>query len=376
MRLEAPASDEVEVSIFGPGYGECVLVHLGAGEWLIVDSCLDQRSQRQPALAYLEAIGVDPASAVTTVLVTHWHTDHVRGVSEIVRECVSAEFWMSQALRSPELLLATRRFGSDRASKHNPFREFYAVIEMLEVRKQGGTGAPAAAIAGARTVLWRRPAAAGSPDCEVLALSPSPASVMDALAALASQFPDALQEVPYDVDEPAPNEAAVAVAVRVGGARILLGSDLEDPPPADRGWKAILASPLQPDQPAAVFKVAHHGSHNADNDDVWNQLLEPEPWAVITPFRRGVMPLPRPSDIERIQQHTDRVYLTAGTRRLKAAPKPRRIRLAMIQSAIRVEDEEGIAGHVRLRSKSSAASPGDWTVELGGPARHAPKRGA
>ncbi len=362
--------------MFGPGYGECVLVHVGANEWMIVDSCVDQRAQRQPALTYLENIGVDPASAVVTVLVTHWHTDHVRGISEVVQECVSAEFWISEALRSPELLLATRRFGSDRASKHNPFREFYSVSELLAIRKQGGTGAPATALAGARTVLWRRNATRTSPDCEVLALSPSPASVIDALAAIAAQLPGTLDDVPYGIDEPSPNDAAVAVMVRVGGAGVLLGADLENPPSVDRGWKAVITSPVQPDPPAAVFKVAHHGSGNADDDAIWTQLLVPDPWAVITPFRRGATPLPRPTDLERIQERTHRVYLTAGTRRLKAAPKPRSVRLAMIQSSVRVEDEEGIAGHVRLRARCTDPSVDNWTVELFGPARHARRRGA
>ena len=42
MSLAAPPrTDELEVSLFGPGVGECVIVHLGAGEWMVVDSCLD-----------------------------------------------------------------------------------------------------------------------------------------------------------------------------------------------------------------------------------------------------------------------------------------------------------------------------------------------
>jgi len=36
--------DEIEVSVFGPGYGESILVHLGAGKWVIVDSCRDNKT--------------------------------------------------------------------------------------------------------------------------------------------------------------------------------------------------------------------------------------------------------------------------------------------------------------------------------------------
>ena len=47
----APSAREIEVSLFGPGYGECVLVHLGEGQWMIVDSCVEQGSSSQPAFS-------------------------------------------------------------------------------------------------------------------------------------------------------------------------------------------------------------------------------------------------------------------------------------------------------------------------------------
>jgi len=31
--------DELEVSVFGPGYGESLAIHLGLGSWIIIDSC-------------------------------------------------------------------------------------------------------------------------------------------------------------------------------------------------------------------------------------------------------------------------------------------------------------------------------------------------
>jgi len=36
-----PEADVVEVSIFGPGKGESVLIHLGNGKWIMIDSCID-----------------------------------------------------------------------------------------------------------------------------------------------------------------------------------------------------------------------------------------------------------------------------------------------------------------------------------------------
>ena len=35
--LEAPAAGELEVSLFGPGFGEALALHIGAGKWILVD---------------------------------------------------------------------------------------------------------------------------------------------------------------------------------------------------------------------------------------------------------------------------------------------------------------------------------------------------
>jgi len=91
-----------EFSAFGPGYGECLLVHLGEGEWMIVDSCV--QSNRQPALDYLHAMDVDPAVAVKLVVATHWHDDHVRGIADVLATCRTAAFACSAALSPDELL--------------------------------------------------------------------------------------------------------------------------------------------------------------------------------------------------------------------------------------------------------------------------------
>ena len=63
----SPESDEIEVNIFGPGYGECVLIHIGNGKWVVVDSCVDRDSQ-PAALTYLRSIGSDPSEAVCLII--------------------------------------------------------------------------------------------------------------------------------------------------------------------------------------------------------------------------------------------------------------------------------------------------------------------
>ena len=80
-----PRPYELEVSIFGPGVGECIVIHLGDGQWMIVDSCLDPSSKQSVSLQYLENLGVDIATAVKVVLVTHWRSEERR----VGKECRS-----------------------------------------------------------------------------------------------------------------------------------------------------------------------------------------------------------------------------------------------------------------------------------------------
>ena len=96
-----PKTDEIEVSIFGPGFGESLVVHLGNNEWLIVDSCRDLGGGGENLpVQYLESMGVDLATAVKLVVLTHWHDDHIRGVGEVLTKCGTAKVAMTSALSS------------------------------------------------------------------------------------------------------------------------------------------------------------------------------------------------------------------------------------------------------------------------------------
>lgn len=100
-----PDAQELEVSIFGPGFGECVVLHLGHGHWGVVDSCLDPSSKHPAALKYLESLSVDVGSSIRLIVATHWHDDHMQGISEIFQQAKGAVFACTEAVRQPDLIL-------------------------------------------------------------------------------------------------------------------------------------------------------------------------------------------------------------------------------------------------------------------------------
>ena len=66
---QRPEDDEIEITLLGPGRGECCVLHVGGGEWLVIDSCVTQTGH-PAALFYLESLGVSP-TAVRWIVATH-----------------------------------------------------------------------------------------------------------------------------------------------------------------------------------------------------------------------------------------------------------------------------------------------------------------
>lgn len=77
-----PGTGESELTLFGPGYGESIALHIGDGVWIVVDSCIDDEKEPR-ALRYLEGLGLDPARAVALIVATRWHDDHIRGMAAV-----------------------------------------------------------------------------------------------------------------------------------------------------------------------------------------------------------------------------------------------------------------------------------------------------
>src|SRR3954452_16799293 len=96
-----PEANELEISMFSRGYGESIVIHVGNGQWIVVDSLITK--DRIPvALDYLSSIGDEPPISVCAILLTHWHDDHVKGAGEIVRSCRQACVAMPGALVTDE----------------------------------------------------------------------------------------------------------------------------------------------------------------------------------------------------------------------------------------------------------------------------------
>ena len=352
--FQAPPSDQVEVVLLGPRYGEALCVHIGDNRWLAVDSCLYGRPAMPAALFYFDKIGVS-ADRLELVCVTHWHDDHVRGISELVRQAASAKVVIPEALQRKEFMVLAARFGGE--SLTGGAKELFNLYNNFR-------GTRSFVLAGESKLILKDQTSAGA--VEVWAMSPSSAEVVQCLADIGKLIPqegEPLGKLPKQH----PNHLAMVLLVKVGSASMLFGADLEQVSHADQGWNGVLASVAAQGSVSTLFKVPHHGSVTAYNADVWHKMLAADATSLVTPFHFGSSKLPTPEEISAIKAHTQHIFITTE----QPLVRPRLAKPAVVERELkdRTSGQKGLyqeraePGAVRCRFSVGSEVP-LWEVGL------------
>jgi beta-lactamase superfamily II metal-dependent hydrolase len=361
--ITAPSEDELELIFLGPGFGESILIHLGHGVWAVVDSSINASTRSSHVLDYFARIGVSPTS-LEVIVATHWHDDHIRGLSQLVEAAPEARFVCSAAVHRKEFytLVASARRAMTTISPG--IAEMAAILKLLEARHDNDKMHQRTPIwAKENTLLFEQ--TVGSAAVRLQALSPSDWSMTRAWQSLGRLLP-APMEPKRVLPAPQSNEASVSLWLVVDDICILLGADLEETTTPTGGWKRVVANPLRTGR-ASVFKIPHHGSSNGFSNDVWRTMLVPEPIAIIVPFRNGSVSLPTEDAVRQYCSLTNKLFLTVrpGARRSRSrrGAEAKILRTSGI-NLTEVFSEQGI---VRLRiATSDTSSP--WRVGLLPPA--------
>lgn len=347
----APAADELEFSLFGPGCGEAIALHLGDHKWILIDSCIFPQSKQPATLDYLQKIGVDPES-VKVIVASHWHDDHVRGISKLAEECSNAEVYISQIFNCKELQTILHSY----SGLSGPFQA-RGTKELYSIFKHKFDQGKQIRLAQQRQNVFEE-VIQGRP-IRVDAISPTPNAVTQAMLSFAQYLPNPNDPV-SNLPEVKPNFTSIALHIELGDDAILLGSDLEDH--AQNGWSCILNDAwVSAKRKASAYKIAHHGSHNGDHDDIWQKLLSDKPHATMTPFSRSG--LPRPDDVSRIQGRTEKAFITSRRSKKPEMDSGIAKRLGSMCNGL-AKIDSGF-GAVRLRRKIDNPT---WSVELFGDA--------
>lgn len=342
-----PRPDELEVSIIGPGRGECVVLHVGDNDWCIVDSCVARNTREPVAIEYLRSLKNGAVNRIKLIVATHWHDDHIQGLAAIVRDTPGAEFGCSAALQQQNFATLLE-LASETIQGGSGVDEFREIFDALIARGEAH-GVPRHLVSPNFALANRRllslMGGTRSFPVAVTALSPSDGTFRAALTEFAKWLPKP-GEPQRRIPNQSPNKTSTVLWMVAGTRRVLLGADLQHTSHEGEGWKAVLSSHQDVNR-AAIFKIPHHGSQNADCPDVWSQLLEENPLSVVTPFTSGIG-LPKLADLRRLSSRTHRLYCTSQG----PGQPPRRDSAVERVARTTVRSRrvlEGLPGHVRIR---------------------------
>lgn len=364
--MDPPRKTEIEVSLFGPGYGECIAIHIGSGEWIIIDSCINPHSKQPAALDYLSALGQDPSQCVRLIVATHWHDDHIGGMAKLLEACSSAIFCCSGALEPRNFVELAYAYGNKSILWHSSgVSEFYQILEHLKKRTKENKGAPySPKWANADKTIWKRKGdeANSVHPVTVTSLSPSDAELTISFRDISKLIP-AEGELKGRLPRPTPNHTSVALWVEIAKRPLLLlGADLEETSNPHTGWSVIVSSTTRPSGKAEIFKIPHHGSKTGHSAAVWESLVDEKPIALLTPFRLGSNRLPTRSDIARILDFTTNAFSSSdGTE--KSVRRERLVERALQGVVRNIRPALPKFGHVQLRFEDGT-SRDSWKPTL------------
>jgi hypothetical protein len=212
-----PDPDEIEVHLFGRGYGEALAIHLGAGSWLAVDSTLTLTGI--PWISeYFEALHID-RNRVCDLIITHWHTDHIRGAAEILSHAAQdARLILSSGGASSEFMRMVAQCSGSRpdAAKAAAF-EMHELFEIIRERRRQ-TSQGNLRFVGRDTVLT----SGLIPQTRMTFLSPSELDCSAALAYFGSEGVAITEPFSPYIGFPE-NHASMVILLELGENAIFLG---------------------------------------------------------------------------------------------------------------------------------------------------------
>lgn len=281
--IDKPIDNIAEITLIGTGggYGESCVIHAGNQNWIIIDSCIDPETKLSLPLEYLKEINVDVANDVKIIICTHWHDDHILGISNALEECKSAKLSFAKTLdRTKFLNLVSLDFQKiKREASNSSTIEFNKCLEIINER-----GIPIKQAVQDQTLI--------SFDIyekirsEFISLSPSDFTV-NAFDQEISTLIDSYGPANSKIQIKSPNSKSVVIYAKLGAHRAILGADLEVSTNPNEGWLDIINNSNVIDEKASLFKIPHHGSINGYHDDIWISLLSKNPISKLTSWNKN-----------------------------------------------------------------------------------------
>lgn len=356
MITSPPNNSDVEITLIGTGggYGESVVVKIGIDKWIIVDSCINPHTKEPLAIEYLTNIKAD-FSNVILIVCTHWHNDHIKGLSKLLSLCPESEFCFSAVNDLNKFLfLCELDYTKTLKGSKSSTNEFANCLEIINKRGNYFTKAQS------NLLLYN----IDENGCkfELFALSPSPKTLIDFDGEISELITEFGQRNTAIINK-SPNDKSVALLLKFNKVRVLLGADLEIGKSDDEGWRHIVKhSKVRDEYKSDLYKIPHHGSENGYLEEIFDVLVNNDSVLKMTPYRSSR--LPTEEMLSTYLNHSKEIFLTSNTV-VSKKPKKRDKSIEKIinRSSIKISEVKFSHGIVRSRIDYTIEKS-EWSTEL------------
>ena len=343
-----PNEDEIEISVFGRGYGECIVLCTGNQDFVVVDSFINPQTNNPISIDYLQAMNID-CSAIKYVILTHWHADHIAGISKVLYAANSNVKLVLSPIITDEKFNSFISQGIQEGL--NSTSEFSRVLNYIKKR-------------GKECIILttqdqRVCANEDINDVEIFTLAPQQLDLVRYLQTLILSAKG--HKTAYEFHDD--NILSIVLLMKFMNDGILLGGDLENVTARTEGWNAVVNNYSHKKCRPSIFKVPHHGSENGHNDLVWKNILREKPVSILTVYNKGSK-LPKESDVNRIKKLSQKLFVVGNKAKLN---KDLRTSMRKLMPNITIEEISNEIGMVRLRR--SLKNPENEYIDIFGAAK-------
>jgi hypothetical protein len=162
------------------------------------------------AIEYLMSLGTNALDGVRLVVATHWHDDHIGGLSDILGLAPKAKFCCSMALKSEEFMTLVSLVPEGTQGRSG-VEEFASILKQLEAK---GQLAPIFAVEN-KSVLYLTGPKRSLP-IRLTTLSPSDPTILLALKEISNLVPKE-GEPQRRIINRSPNHASVVLWLEAAG---------------------------------------------------------------------------------------------------------------------------------------------------------------
>ena len=415
-KLDTPALNEAEVTLIGgtTGFGETIIIHIGNGIWAVVDSCTNPINGECVALSYLKEIGVRVDEQLFYVVCTHWHEDHILGLSKLIDACSNKTVLALSCADDRE------KFIYEMMEKCNYTGKSSKLTELRDtINKANEKGIKIKRVEQDKMIFNKN-------GTECFALSPSSteiekfnkelANAQEKLHKVVGQvaqlkkidqasieeasnveeeifgsFEDLIVEkldvetssveevddlLKYkDAKKVEVNDRCVAMLLKIKGHNVILGADLEHDQKRspDGGWQSVSDCECMDSIVANLYKIPHHGSETGYYEYFLQKHIKPDAVSKLTSWIIGSNVLPKAVMLRKYYGHSKNLYVTTTSLlRMKNNEENRTFRKIMNETTEEIIEFKPQLGIIRSRIIIDSEDD-TWRTEFFGSAKRIEK---